>query len=66
MYVKLPGGRLSPGGYIVPCDVHHEVKNGRGGVIGAYVRLSSADGRHSWIQYVKIDQLINDDEAEHE
>jgi hypothetical protein len=66
MYVKLPGGRLFPGGYIVPCEVHHMVNDTRGGVMGAYVRLSSEDGHHSWVQYVKVDLLLNDDEAERE
>jgi len=64
MYVKLPGGRVAPGGYIVPCEVHHLVTDTRGGVMGAYIRLSSEDGSLSWVQYVKVDQLLNDDEAE--
>jgi hypothetical protein len=66
MYVKLPGGTRSPGGYIVPCEVHHIVNNTRGGVMGAYVRLSSEDGTLSWVQYVRVEQLMNDDEAERE
>lgn len=64
MYVKLHGGRQSPGGYIVPCVVQHPVMDERGGMTGAYVRLSSEDGLVSWIQYVKVEQLMNDDEAE--
>lgn len=64
MYVKFPGGWRSPGGYVVPCEVHHEVMNTRGGVMGAYVRLSSEDGSVSWVQYVRVEQLINDDEVE--
>jgi hypothetical protein len=67
MYVRLPGGRLIPGGYIVPCDVQKVVKEPRDGrVIGAYVRLSSEDGRYAWIQYVHVDDLISDSEAESE
>ena len=64
MYVKLPGGRLAPGGYIVPCDVQDVVKDERGGIIGAYVRLSSEDGTLSWVQYVRVDNLVSDAEAE--
>ena len=64
MYVKLSGGWTSPGGYVVPCEIHHPVNDSRGGVIGAYVRLSSEDGSVSWVQYVKVEQLLNDDEAE--
>jgi len=64
MYVKLPGGRLVPGGYVVPCDVIREVKDERGGVTGAYVRLSSVDGHYAWVQYVRVNQLLNDDEVE--
>jgi hypothetical protein len=66
MYIKLPGGRLYPGGYIVPCDVHKVVKDTKGGVMGAYVRLSSEDGQLKWVQYTGIDNLISNAEAERE
>jgi hypothetical protein len=65
MYVRLPGGRLAPGGYVVPCDVQKAVREPRDGrVTGAYVRLSSEDGTLSWVQYVRFDDLVSDAEAE--
>ena len=65
MYVRLHGGRIARGGYVVPCDVIKVVKEPRDGrVIGAYVRLSSVDGHYAWVQYVRVNQLLNDDEVE--
>jgi len=66
MYVRLLGGRLYPDGIIVPCDIMRKVADTKGRVIGAYVRLSSEDGSVSWVQYAKVNQLINDEEAERE
>jgi len=67
MYAKFPGGKLSPGGcYIVPCVVQREVKDERGGLVGAYVRLSDEKGIYSWDVFVKANQLLSDGEAEHE
>jgi hypothetical protein len=67
MYVRLHGGRIARGGYVVPCDVIKVVKEPRDGrVIGAYVRLSSEDGSVSWIQFVKVEFLLSDDEVENE
>lgn len=64
MYVKLPGGRIAPGGYIVPCETKRVVMDSLGGVIGAYVRLSSEDETMHWVQYVRVGQLLSDEEAE--
>lgn len=66
MYVKFPGGRRARGGYVVPCEVITEVKDERGGVCGAYIKLSDVNGDCEWRQYVTIDKLINDDEVEDE
>jgi hypothetical protein len=64
MYTKFPGGWHSPGGLIVPCDVEREVKDERGGLTGAYVRLTDEKGIYSWVIYVRASQLMNDDEVE--
>lgn len=64
MYVKLPGGTRNPGGYIVPVDMVAPVMTEHGILAGAYVKFSSSDFAISWTQYVKADQLLNDDEVE--
>jgi hypothetical protein len=64
MYAKLPGGTKAPGGYVVPCVVINEVTDSRGGVCGAYIELSDPNGDCKWRQYVTVNQLLNDDEAE--
>jgi hypothetical protein len=58
MYVKFPGGTRSPGGYIVPCEFIRQVAG------GAMVRLSDVSGEHHWVQYVRDNQLMTDEEAE--
>jgi hypothetical protein len=59
MYVEFPGGRRSPGGYVVPCELHHKI-----GETGWVVRLSNEAGTLSWLQYVRNSQLLTDEEAE--
>lgn len=66
MYVKFPGGWRNPGGYVVPCEVVSQVNDTRGGLVGAYVRLTAEDGSVSWSQYVRKEQLLNDDEVEND
>jgi hypothetical protein len=55
MYVKLPGGTHSPGGYIVPCTVVRSLNNG-----WSLIELSSEDGKLKWNQAVRNGQLISD------
>jgi hypothetical protein len=59
MYVKFPGGRRSPGGYVVPCELIRKIGN-----TGWIVLLSDEACTVTWQQYVRNNQLISDEEAE--
>lgn len=58
MYAKLPGGRLDPGGLIVPCEVITLMTH------GAVVKFTSEDGKTSWTSYVRNERLLQDSEVE--
>lgn len=66
MYVKLYGGRQSPGGYIVPCDVLKTINDSKGAPMWDEIRLTG-DGANScigWVITVRHEDLLTDEEAE--
>lgn len=64
MYVKFPPGNAFPGGYIAPCEVKQYIPQNSPKPFGAYVTLSDQAGTVEWTQYVRIQQLIPDEEVE--
>jgi hypothetical protein len=59
VYVEFDGGLANPGGYVVPAD---ELKSIPG---WSFVRLRPAppNDHLSWTQWVKLDQILSDDEV---
>jgi len=61
MYVRFPGGRFAPSGYIVPCE-----PTGRTSGRQTQVILTNEEGDLSWAQWVQNEQLLTDAEVEGE
>jgi hypothetical protein len=60
VYVEFDGGTRNPGGYIVPAE---ELKSIPG---WSFVRLRPASPNESlsWTQWVRLSQIVPDDELE--
>jgi hypothetical protein len=61
MYLKLPGGWRTPGGYIVPVELTERTSGNQTLVI---LRGEEPYQRLTWAQWVRNTQLIMDEEVE--